>query len=190
MLYPAQLFKEELKRKLVSVWYDPKYQYYFSGDLHEFTVPDNTDWRQDFVHLDNRGSIDGFFSYNYNDNSKNMRNFGLISFTDNGIPLIYDAIKRVKYMFQMGAQKLEFWAFVDNPIYPTYKNMIESYGGHQTGYMKRSDYFNGKYHDVAFFELLVEDIVKKPLYIHKKDNKKPNNSNNIVYVPLLKEKHF
>ena len=150
MLYPAQLFKEELKRKLVSVLDDPKYQYYFSGEFYEFNIGDNLEWRQDFVHLDRKGKIDGFFSYNYNDTSKNMRNFGLISFTDNGIPLIYDAIKRVKYMFKMGAQKLEFWSFVDNPIYTTYKNMIESYGGHQTGYMKRSDYFNGKYHDVTF----------------------------------------
>ena len=42
MLYPAQLYKEELKCKLIGCWYKPEYDYYFCGEYSEFSVPDTT----------------------------------------------------------------------------------------------------------------------------------------------------
>ena len=51
MLYPAQLYKEELKRKLIGCWYKPEYKYYFSGSAYELTIPDNNESRHDLVHL-------------------------------------------------------------------------------------------------------------------------------------------
>lgn len=59
MLYPAQLYREELKWKLISCWYKPEYDYYFCGEYSEFDVPDTTMWRRDFVHLDKDGEVDG-----------------------------------------------------------------------------------------------------------------------------------
>lgn len=157
MLYPAQLYKEELSKKLISCWYDPKYKYYFSGDHHEFRPPDNTDWRQDFVHLDKDGEVDGYFAYHYNDGSKSMTQFGLISFSNNGAPLLYDAIQRVMYMFKNGAQRAEFWAFADNPACRIYDKLAGRYGGTRAGYMHRGAFFDGEYHDIVFYEFLVEE---------------------------------
>lgn len=157
MLYPAQLHRDELKKKLISCWYDPKYEWYFGGERHEFTIPDNTDYRQDFVHLDENGEVDGFFSYNYEDGSKSMRQFGLVSFGDNGAALIGDAISQVKMMFANGAQRCEFWAFADNPVCKFYDKLAARYGGARVGMLTRSAYFNGKYHDVVFYEFLVEN---------------------------------
>jgi hypothetical protein len=34
MLYPAQLYKEELQKKMISKWYDPKYMYYFGEERY------------------------------------------------------------------------------------------------------------------------------------------------------------
>ena len=153
MLYPAQLYKEELKRKLISCWYDPKYKYYFAGDRHEFTIPDNTDWREDFVHLSESGEVDGFFSYNYDDGSKSMRNFGLISFCDNGLDLVQDAIDRIKYMIACGVQRLEFFAFADNPICKLYNYYIKRYGGEQVCRLHRVAFFDGEYHDSVLYEM-------------------------------------
>lgn len=158
MLYPAQLYKEELNKKLISCWYNPKYQWYFSGDFHEFHIPDNADYRQDFVHLDADGNVDGFFSYNYNDGSKSMSQFGLVSFAENGAPLIVDAINRIKDMFRNGAQRCEFWAFVENPACEMYDRFARRYGGQKAGYLHRSAFFNGSYHDVVFYEFLAENI--------------------------------
>ena len=76
MLYPAQLYRKELKRKLVEHWYDTKYSYYFSGSAYEVTPPDNNETRHDFVHLGKDGSVDGYFSYQI-DASINILNEGL-----------------------------------------------------------------------------------------------------------------
>lgn len=148
MLYPAQLYKEELKRKLVEHWCDP-------------TAPDNLDWKQDFVQIGSDGSVTGYFGYAYDECSKSIRNLGLISFTadkSDSISLCYDAIKQIKYLFENGAQRLEFWAFIDNPITETYQRLIAKHGGRIAGYLHRTAYFNGKYHDTVFFELLAENI--------------------------------
>lgn len=158
MLYPAQLYREELKRKLISCWYDPKYKWYFSGDRHEFNVPDNTDYRQDFVHLDKDGNVDGYFSYNYEDGSKSMTQFGLISFSSSGASLLYDAMMQVKQMFINGAQRCEFWAFAENPACKIYEKLISKYGGERVGHLHRSAYFDGSYHDVYFYEILAENF--------------------------------
>ena len=158
MLYPAQLYKEELNRRLISCWYIPKYRFYFGEGRREFQVPDNTDYRQDFVHLDDDGHVDGYFSYNYNDCSKQLTNFGLISFVKDGRPLVKDAINRVKYMFEMGAQRCEFWAFADNPVCELYDWYAGRYGGHRVGYFKRCSYFDGEYHDSIIWEFLREDL--------------------------------
>lgn len=107
------------------------------------------------------GSVIGYFGYAYDECSKSIRNLGLISFTDDKtdrMSLCYDAIKRIKYLFENGAQRLEFWAFVDNPITDTYQRLIMKHGGHIAGYLHRTAYFNGKYHDTIFFELLAESI--------------------------------
>lgn len=163
MLYPAQLYKEELKRKLVERWYDPRCQWYFSGEFYEHTVPDNLEWKQDFVQIGSDGSVTGYFGYAYDECSKSIRNLGLISFTDDKtdrMSLCYDAIKRIKYLFERGAQRLEFWAFTDNPITETYQRLIMKHGGRIAGYLHRTAYFNGKYHDTVFFELLAESIKK------------------------------
>lgn len=160
MLYPAQLYKDELRKKLISCWYEPKYRWYFGGEHHEFCAPDNTNWRHDFVHLDLNGEVDGFFSYNYTDGSKSLTQFGLISFTDFAFPLVADAINRVRYMLEHGAQRCEFWAFADNPVCKVYDKLAERYGGKVVGRLTRSAFFDGEYHDVVFYEFLVEDYIK------------------------------
>lgn len=157
MLYPAQLYRDELNRKMVSCWYKEEYKYYFSGEYREFQVPDNTEWRRDFVHLDKDGNVDGFFSYNYNEGSKALTNFGLIGFAKNNAGLLRDAMDEVKQRFEKGAQKCEFWAFADNPAIKIYDKLIRKYGGKRSGYSRRSAYFDGAYHDTIMYEILVED---------------------------------
>ena len=106
MLVPAQLYKEELKRKLVECWYKPEYDYYFLGDYREFTVPDNTDWRRDFVCLNSKGEITGYFSYYYNEVARSLSQFGLISFTGNGTILVRDCIRHIEKLIGEGLRRV------------------------------------------------------------------------------------
>jgi hypothetical protein len=161
MLYPAQLYKEELKKKLISKWYDPKYQWYFGGERYANDVPDNTEWRQDFVHLNSNCDIDGYFSYHHDRAAKSLNQFGLISFSDNGTDLVMDAIHRVKYMFrEEGIERCEFWAFDDNPVNKLYEKIVERYRGRCVGYLTRCAFFSGKYHDMRIYEVFSDRITQ------------------------------
>lgn len=164
MLVPAQLYKEEIKAALVARWYDPKYQYYFSGERYEITIEDNAEHRRSFAHVDKDGNLTGFFTYNYNDASRSISGIGLISFTDNGGSLLLDVIRHVTYMLNTEAQRVEFWAFTDNPANEQYIKLIERYGGHRVAELHRTNFFNGKYHDCVVYELLVEDFRLKIKY--------------------------
>lgn len=161
MLHPAQLYRDELKRKLIEIWYNPKYKWYHMNDYHEFTVPDTHDYRHDFVHLDSSSKVDGFFSYNYSTRDRAMTNFGLVSFSDNGTGLVMDAIHHVKEMLESGeAQRIEFWAFVGNPVSSFYNKLVAHNGGVCCGYLRRCAFFDGEYHDARMYEILAEDYVK------------------------------
>lgn len=154
MLYPAQLYREELKQKLISCWYKPEYDYYFLGEYQEFTVPDNAYWRKDFVHLNANGEVDGYFAYSNNDTAKSLSQFGIISFTGNGGALVRDCIRHIDKLVAEGLHRMEWWAVVDNPATKIYEKLIERYGGNVAGYMHDCYYFGGRYHDSVMYEIL------------------------------------
>lgn len=161
MLCPAQAYREELKRKLILCWYNKKYDCYFSGEYREFNVPESTDWRRDFVHLDESGNVDGYFAYSYNDKDKSLCNFGLVSFVQNGFPLIKDVKKHIFKMFENGANRVEFWTFADNKACHLYNRLIRTYGGNIVAHLHDTSYFNGKYHDTLIYEVLKKDLIIK-----------------------------
>lgn len=154
MLYPAQLYREELKRKLIGCWYKPEYDYYFLGDYREFSVPDNTDWRRDFVHLDGNGEVDGYFSYHFNELAKSLSQFGLISFTGKGGALMVSCMRHIDKLISEGLHRMEWWAVVGNPACEMYERLVKRYGGNVAGYMHDCNYFGGKYYDSVMYEIL------------------------------------
>ena len=56
------------------------------------------------------------------------------------------------------AQRAEFFVYADNPVLRLYQRLIKCYGGRQVGYLTRSSYFDGKYHDAIIFEILKEEF--------------------------------
>lgn len=159
MLYPAQLYKEELKRKLIGCWYKPEYDWYFLGDYHEFSVPDNADWRRDFVHLDKNGEVDGFFGYHYGSAAESLSQFGLIAFCSNlrqrGL-FVKECLQHIEdFIRRGGVKRIEWWAVADNPINKTYEKLIKKYNGTIVGRLHNCEYFEGKYHDSVIYEILL-----------------------------------
>ena len=162
MLVPAQLYKEELKRELISRWYEPRYSHYFAGWKDELSIGDNANYRRDFAYLDAEGKLAGFFSYRYNNSDRGMDNFGLMGFKDNNIPMVREVIKHCLEMFTSGqAQRLEFWAFADNPVCKLYRRFAKNYGGVEVAHLHRTVFYDGKYHDSVVWEFLVEDVMRK-----------------------------
>lgn len=157
MLVPAQLYKEELKRKLVECWYRPEYDYYFMGDHHEFTVPDNTDWREDFVSVNDKGEVVGYFSYNHDKAARSLTNFGLIAFTGSKMErgrFVRECVTHIENLVDLGLRRLDFWAVADNPVNHLYRKLIWLYNGREIGRLIECSYFGGKYHDSILYEVL------------------------------------
>ena len=98
MLVAAQIYREELQKKLQATWYDMKYQYFWQGDCGDIEIPNNNYWKKQFVFLDKEGNITGYFSYNYCADAGSLNNFGLISFIDYNPRFIQSVIKHLKNM--------------------------------------------------------------------------------------------
>ncbi len=157
MLYPAQLYREELKRRLVAAWYDDKYKYYFSGSGYELNLPDNNETRHDFVHLDKDGNVDGYFSYQIDWHSKSLYNFGLIGFAKDNTMFLRDCVHDIMAMAKQGIRRAEFWAWKKNPANKFYERLIKKAPvGRIAGQLWQSGYFDGEYQDTVIYEIFFE----------------------------------
>lgn len=157
MLKPAQLYREELQEKLIEAWYNPKYQYYFSGAAYTLSIPDNNEFRHDFVHLDKDGNIDGYFSYQIDWKAKSLYNFGLIGFKDKNGIFMYECINRLWNFIQSEKiKRAEFWAWADNPVIEMYDRIVDRFYplGYRAGKLTRSGFFGGEYHNSIIYEIL------------------------------------
>lgn len=163
MFESAHACKEELRTKLIKCWYEEKYKYYFAGEYNELQIGNNTDYRHDFVHINPiTKEIDGFLSYNYDMRARSLSGFGLISFSDNGALLMKDTIRHVMHMFENGdIQRVEFWAFADNPVVKQYSRIMSKFGGTEVATLHRTNWFDGRYHDCIVYEILEENLIYK-----------------------------
>ena len=181
MFESAHAYKEELRTKLIKCWYEEKYKYYFAGEYNELQIGNNTDYRHDFVHINpTTNEIDGFLSYNYDMRARSLSGFGLISFSDNGALLMRNTIRHVMHMFENGdIQRVEFWAFADNPVVKQYSRIISQFGGTEVATLHRTNWFDGRYHDCIVYEILEENLIyKSKSHMDEEDNNIENEANN------------
>jgi hypothetical protein len=95
MLVPAQMYKEELKIKIISTWYKIEYQYYWQGYNNEPNFDDNNIYNRQFAFIEN-GNITGYFSYSLDNSSKTIYNIGLLSFERPNCIFIKNVISHIK----------------------------------------------------------------------------------------------
>ncbi len=161
MLEPAIKYSEELKKKMYDTWYDIKYQYYNNSPT-ELSIDDNTYWQHQFVFIDN-GEITGYFSYRIDRDIYGISDFGLISFTDGtNVKFIRAVIQHIEKMFECGVNRIEFFAYEDNPVNKTYKRLVEKFGGEQVGKLtNNAKLMDGKLHNTVFYEIFRSDYLEK-----------------------------
>ena len=160
MIKPAQLYAEELKRLYCETWYDSKYMYYRSyvgtEDLH---LPDNNYEHHTFAILENNEVI-GYVTYKINWAARVVYNFGIISFKQS---LVFgkDLLKIIDDIFiKYNMNKIEFWAYQDNPAIKHYYKFINKFGGREVGILKQTCMLmDGKLHDSVMFELFLKDYL-------------------------------
>ena len=164
MLEPAQLYKEELNREYIKTWYDDKHKYYADIGAYSLNIPDNNAEKHCFACIDKNGNVTGYFSYNVNWQVKSLCNFGLISFKDNNTTLIRDVIKHIRHMLDdIGIQRVEFWAFKDNPANRGYSKLIKKFGGSKVAELHKVNMLrDGKLHDMYIYEWIMQDKSEIP----------------------------
>lgn len=159
MLRPAQLYREELNKKYVNTWYDPKYMYYFEHGCEELKIPDNNYEKRNFVCVDSNDTVTGYFSYSIDWRARSIYSIGAMSFIDNNAIFMRDVLNHFKDMFtNHNVQKLEFWAYTDNPVNKTYARLIKKFEGREVGILRKSNMtMDGQLHDTVIYEILKED---------------------------------
>lgn len=162
MLKPAQLYKEELKQLFIETWYDPYYQYFWSGESCVCDIEDNNQHKCQFVWIENNIVI-GYFSFCLDKAAKSAYNFGLINFSKNkNINFIRAVILLIEKMFDDDIiDRLDIMAYEDNPANKGYEKIFKKFGGKKVGKLtKNIKLLDGKLHNTLFYEILKEDYLE------------------------------
>lgn len=159
MLVAAQLYKEEVTRKLQATWYSLKYQYFWDGYGSDLDIPTDSYWKKQFVFLDEKGEVTGYFSYNYNSNTSSMNNFGLISFIDYNPKFILAIYEHIAAALKNGVKRIEFFAYEDNPANKGYQKLIKRFGGKQVGKLTNNTrLLDNKLHNTLIYEIINTEV--------------------------------
>lgn len=181
MLDIAIKHEEELKEKMLGIWFQDKYKYWnFSTYFEKHKIDDTTWSKHQFVSLDSDGKVIGYIGYNVYRETYDCDGLSIINFTDNistfGIDLgraLTDIFEKFKF------RKLNFKVVIGNPIEKSYDKMIEKYNGRIVGTMKKDvKLIDGEYYDTKLYEIFREDYLE---YKVKKDCS--TCKNNVEYPP-------
>ena len=163
MIYPAQLYKEEVQKKLVKTWYDERYKFYYdTSGKYESVVPDNCHYQRHFGSVDKDGNVIGYICYTYDDNSSYAKWFGILCFEDSYCyEFIADVLRVIDDIFyKFNLNSIQFQCFAMNPVISAYRRFIKKYGGREVATLRQTTkLMDGMLHDSVLFEILFEDLV-------------------------------
>lgn len=160
MLKNALLYKDQIDKKLLECWYDPKYQYYFSSSHY---LPRWNDNDADWIALASVKGDDvlGYFTWAVDHDTMSAKNFGVINFSDDQLTFgvdLYHVLKQI--FFICGYKRLEFGAIQGNPHITQYTHLVDKFGGECVGHTHESiRTFDGRIHDEFVFEIMADDFV-------------------------------
>ncbi len=165
MLANGFKYEKEIREKLMDVWYDPKYQYYFCSRFHSvFSIPQDTGDSQFryFVSLGEGGEVNGLFSYRIDHECNFACYFGAINFSDCKLQFGHDLYQCIDDIFcKFYMNKLEFSVIIGNPIEKSYDRIVEKMGGRVLGIRRAcAKDMAGNYHDEKIYEVMREDYLK------------------------------
>lgn len=162
MLKPAILYKNELTHLFNTIWFDKHYMYYNNSIYYKELKIDSESWNShQFVSVDDHNEIIGFFSYNIDRQTNNVKNFHIINFSKNKMLFGLDLYFCLRDIFcKFNFHKLSFCCIQDNPAKMVYDKLVEKYKGRVIGVQKQEiKLMDNKYHDVVLYEILRMDYL-------------------------------
>ena len=173
MLKNARNYRDDLTKLFNDTWYDPKYQYYFSGDYHyDLNFGDSDENSRAFVSVDAAGNIVGFISYAYYGTTNRASQFGAMSFKDDTFSKYLfgkDLVKAIDDIFMIyHMDSLTFEVVVGNPVERSYDRLVSKCGGTINAYYHKIAKVKGILCDSKGYEIMREDYVAhRPLLFAK-----------------------
>lgn len=163
MLKPAILYKEQLEQKFKEVFYDLKYQYFTHGSMNNVPdIPNSNEKFHCFASVDEDGNVLGYVSYGVDWEAMTTVGFGAISFVPGGsVTYAYDLREAIDNIFmKFNFNRIEWWAYADNPAIRGYDAFIKRYGGSRVGYLHQNvKLLDGKVHDSIIYEVMRESYI-------------------------------
>ena len=162
MLKPAILFEQALQQKNMENWHNQE-DIYYSDYNSKIKISEDTWEQHQFVSLDKKGDIIGYITYKIDRASMSINSFGIISYDKGNTQFIKDVIQVIDDIFyKYNFNRLEWFAYVDNPAIKGYRKFIKRFGGRECGYYRQIGIMqNGKLGDGVRFEILKSDFKRK-----------------------------
>jgi hypothetical protein len=160
MLKPAQLYEEELRRKMVSCWHDPAYMYYSGWTGDEVPkLPDNYYDEHNFVSVDKDDNVIGYIAYHVSWSTMSAYNFGAISFDRGNLLFGRDLFTAIDNLFnRYHMNRIQWRVIADNPVAKSYKRFIMKHGGVECSHLRQvARLLDGQLHDAIEYEILAKD---------------------------------
>ena len=159
MLHSAALFKNEIGIKMISMAFDPKYQWYYAGigfdgfdHLHE-------EDSQHFVSTNLSGNLIGYITYRVDRSTRVAFALNIISLDMGNLEFIKDVNQVIRTIFEQNhMNRLVIFVYVDNPHFRGCRKLIKKLGGHEIKKIHETDrLIEGEFRDGIMFEIVAED---------------------------------
>ena len=162
MLRPAQLYESELQTKITGIWYDESYLFWNSVGSNSIDLSKDNWSTHQFVSVDKDNHVIGYICYSVDWCVMSADHFGAVSFNRGNITFAKDLYQVIVDLFEKyHMNRIQWFAFADNPAIRSYRNFIKKHGGVECAYYRQSDkLMDGKLHDSVCFEILAKEFKK------------------------------
>lgn len=161
MLKPAQLYKDKLQEENIKAWYNPENIFWNGGTGDsQINIHDNNYDCHQFASVDIKDNVIGYITYAVDWSAMSADRFGIISFDKGNVLFAKDVYTAICDLFEKyHMNRIQWFAYVDNPAIRGYRNFIKKHGGRECGYYRQiARLQDGRIHDAAVFEILAEEF--------------------------------
>ncbi|MBO5068991.1 MAG: GNAT family N-acetyltransferase [Roseburia sp.] len=163
MLQPAWLYKDKLQEENIKSWYNLENMYWDGGTgSSQINIQDNNYDCHQFVSVDKDDNVIGYIVYSVDWASMSADKFGIISFRKGSVEFAKDVYTAICNLFEKyHMNRIEWFAFADNPAVRGYRSFIKRHGGRECAYYRQvAKLIDGKLHDSVCFEILAKEFRK------------------------------
>lgn len=163
MLVPAQLYRDEINKKMIKGWYNLDNMYYHDSPAsYMIDLPDNNSEIHCLASISN-GEVIGYISYCVDYQTMSADNFKFISFDKGNLTFVDNIHELILALFlKYNFNRVAWQCYADDPAIQVYRKLINEFGGREAAYLRQTTkLLDGKIHDSVIFEILREDIIIK-----------------------------